>query len=499
MSPIPKTDPEIWNRYALLTCEEMRRAEQLSVDRGPHSFFDLMHVAGGAVAKAAMNHFPKGRAVVLCGTGNNGGDGYVAAQALREAGRDVVVAALGPASTSDSQKAASLWQGETHGMNASCLDDADFVIDALFGTGLTRALEGLPAQMVEEVTRRKIPVVAADMPSGVNGDTGAIMGCAFQAEMTVTFFRKKRGHVLLPARMNCGNVIVVDTGMHADVLDQINPTVAENSLELWAAVQPKCEVQNHKYHRGHLLIFGGALMTGAARLAARAAQRMGAGLVTLAAPKTAWEIYAKALESVMVRPFETVEEGASFVQDPKISSLLLGPGLGLEEANQSLILEALRSKKKCVLDADALTIFAKKPQILIDSAHKNVVFTPHLGEFSRIFGSFCAESGDKIAQNGQISARIGAILLQKGADTVVSSPDGYAVVNANAPPWLATAGAGDVLAGMIAGLMTGGMPPFEAACAGAWFHGEAAALFGEGLIAEDLIETLPRVLKKTKK
>ncbi|MDD3181605.1 MAG: NAD(P)H-hydrate dehydratase [Alphaproteobacteria bacterium] len=494
MSLSPKIDSSIWNAHALLTCEEMRRAEALSVARGSHSFFDLMQVAGRAVAQAVMDRFAQGRVLVMCGCGNNGGDGYVAAQALWQAGWPVRIGTLGAPTTVDAQKAASFWEGETLLLSPALLDEADLVIDAMFGTGLTRPLEGLAAQMVDAVTTRNLPVVAADMPSGINADTGAVLGCAVQAQVTVTFFRKKRGHTLLPALAHCGDVIVADTGMHADVLDEINSIVAENDSALWGSLQPKCEVANHKYHRGHVLIFGGAEMTGASRLAARAAQRIGAGLVTLAAPSAAWEVYAKALESVMVRHCDDLSAAQEFLDNSKIDVVLLGPGLGFDDEKRALVLAALKTRKPCVLDADALMLFEKESSILFDSVHKNCVLTPHQGEFKRLFGQFCCESEDKITQTTRIASRIGCIILHKGGDTVISEPNGRAVVNTNAPPWLATAGAGDVLAGLIVGLMAGGMPPFEAACAGAYRHGQAACRFGRGLIAEDLIENIPSVL-----
>lgn len=496
MSPSPKIDPHVWNAHALLTCEEMRRSEALDVARGCHSFFDLMQVAGRAVARAAMDHFPRGRVLVLCGCGNNGGDGYVAAQALLQAGWNVRIGMLGAPTTDDSKKAASFWQGETLPLEPSLLDDADLVIDALFGTGLTRPLDGMAAQIVQDVTAREIPVIAADMPSGINGDTGAVLGCAFHAKVTVTFFRKKRGHALLPALAHCGEVIVADTGMDADVLNQISPTVADNDSALWRSSQPKLEVQNHKYDRGHLLVFGGDELTGASRLAARAAQRMGAGLVTLAAPSAAWDVYARALESVMVKRCDTLEQAQDLMANPKITALVLGPGLGLQEDKRALVLAALHTRKLCVLDADGLMLFEKEPVILGDSLHENCVLTPHQGEFARLFGPLCAETGDKPTQTAGISARLGCVVLHKGADTVISSPSGLSVVNNNAPPWLATAGAGDVLAGMIGGLMASGMPAFEAACAGAFRHGQAATRFGQGLIAEDLIEMIPHLLRE---
>jgi NAD(P)H-hydrate epimerase len=467
---------------------EIRKAEELSVARGTHNFFDLMLIAGGAVAQAAHGCFPQGRILVLCGTGNNGGDGYVAAQSLLQAGRDVRVAALGAPATGDAQKAAALWRGETLPATPALLDQADLVIDALFGTGLTRPIKGLAAQLVEAVASRALPVVAADLPSGICGDTGRVLGCAMKAAVTVTFFRKKRGHVLLPARDYVGAVLVADTGMHADVLDEVKPLIAENENILWRADIPRPSTQAHKYDRGHAVVYGGALMTGASRLAARAAQRMGAGLVSLLAPQAAWEVYARALESVIVMPEDKRDE---LLADPKRNALLIGPGLGLEEGRRADVLAALATRKPCVLDADALTLFAQEPDALFQALHQDCILTPHEGEFNRLFGARIDPLADKITRTQNAAKCAGCIVLLKGADTVIASPEGAAVVNSNAPVWLATGGSGDVLAGMILGLLANGVEPFAAACAGAHVHGACGMQAGAGLIAEDLVNAIP--------
>lgn len=481
-----------WNSKALLTCAQMRRAEALSCARGTHDYWDLMKVAGGAVAKAAMERFKPCRVLVLCGAGNNGGDGYVAAEALRLAGWDVRVGALAVPTAKEAIMASQAWQGETVPLSPTLLEDCDLVIDALFGTGLTRPLEDTAAQMIEAVAAKGIPVIAADIPSGVDGDTGRVLGCAARAVATVTFFRKKVGHALLPALDLCGEVIVADTGMYADVLDEISPTIAENNSALWRASQPKLEVQNNKFHRGHALIFGGPIMTGASRLAARAAQRMGAGLVTLGCPPEAWEIYAKSLESVMVRPLRSGQDEAELLGNPKVTAILIGPGLGREVEAKDQILRVLPTGKQAILDADALSLFEGDERTLLNNLHEKCILTPHEGEHSRVFGVLDA---DKITKARNSAQKAGCIVLLKGADTVIAHPEGFCVVNTNAPPWLATAGAGDVLAGMILGLVTAGMPLFAAACAAAHEHGQAATLCGQGLIAEDLVDRLSTVIQ----
>lgn len=495
MSFAADIDRDLWNQHALLTAKEMREFETLGCAQGGLTFWDLMAVAGKAVADEIIERFKPCSVLVLCGTGNNGGDGYVAAQALRKAGLDVLVAALGPVTTTEAQRALGAWDGETVAFDPSLLSNRGLVVDALFGTGLSRPIEGEAARMIEASMASCLPIISVDMPSGICSDTGRSLGTAVRANLTVTFQRKKRGHVLLPGRQHCGEVVVTDIGLYSEILNQINPAVAENDSQIWHSSQPKCEEQNHKYHRGHLLVYGGPEMTGASRLASRAAQRMGAGLVTLAAPQSAWEVYARALESVMVKPYQSLNEAIGFLDNPKINALLLGPGLGLEKEKRELVLAALASRKPCVLDADALMLFEGESKLLFDSIHEKCVLTPHEGEFARLFRGLVDENASKIEQTMHVVSQIGCVVLQKGADTVVAEPSGLAVVNSNAPPWLATAGAGDVLAGMIAGRITAGMPVFAAAASCVNAHGKLAQRVGKGLIAEDLVAAIPALLQ----
>lgn len=268
-----------------------------------------------------------------------------------------------------------------------------------------------------------------------------------------------------------------------------------NSPDLWLNQWPRLKPEGHKYDRGHALIYGGAVMTGAARLAARAAQRIGAGLVTLAAPDAALSIYAQALESVIVRPMRNHDDWQALLSDERRNAVLIGPGMGLEMQHKDFVIAVLQTKKPCVLDADALTIFADHPQQLFDALHQNCVLTPHEGEFTRLFGHMINAATSKPERAAKAAQMARGTVLLKGAETVIAAPDGRTIVNNNAPPWLATAGAGDVLAGMILGLLAQKMPIFEAAAAAAWVHGRVACDFGPGLIAEDLIEGLPNALK----
>lgn len=495
MSDFP-FDISVWNRYALLTCGEMQRAEQTAFARGIPSF-SIMQRAGEAVARAVQEKWKPCRILVLCGPGNNGGDGFVIAEALRRAGWDVALAAMcSPESLKgDAMQAAKNWQGKTETLENASFENVDLVVDALFGTGLERPLEGVACTVLEKLKLTKIPVVAVDMPSGIDGNTGHILGTATQAKLTVTFFRKKIGHLLLPGATLCGEVVVADIGVMDDVLDDIRPQAVENNPALWCRLFPFPKAEGHKYTRGHALIYGGAVMTGAARLAVRAAQRMGAGLVTLGAPPSALPIYAEALESVIVQTADSREEWKSLLADPKRNAVLIGPGLGTGSSQAELVLEALETRKPCVLDADALSNFAAEPEELLARLHDQCVLTPHEGEFTRLFGGKVNPSLDKLTRAGEAAKISNSIILLKGADTVIATPQGVGVINGNAPPWLATAGAGDVLAGMIVGLLAQGMPGVASAAASAWIHGQIAANFGPGLIAEDLISGLPAVLK----
>jgi hydroxyethylthiazole kinase-like uncharacterized protein yjeF len=478
----------------LLTNAEMAEADRLAAAAGA-SVDALMRAAGIAVATATAARFPRGRILVLCGPGNNGGDGFVAARALAAAGRDVRVALLGrgPDRGGAAARAASAWAGPVEDLAPDRLDGADVVIDAIFGAGLRRELDGAARATVEALAARGLPVVAVDVPTGVDGDTGAVRGAAAAARVTVTFFRLKPGHLLLPGRALCGETICAEIGLPARVLAAIAPRCWGNGPALWRDRLPRPRLDGHKFARGHALVVGGAALTGAARLAAQAALRAGAGLVTIAAPAEALGIYRAACDpALMVEGLgpDGAIDGA--LADPRRSAILLGPGNGADAATRRRVAAALADGRPVVLDADALTAFAADPAALFAAIAGPVVMTPHAGEFARLF----AASDDKLGAARAAAARSGAVVLLKGADTVVAAPDGRAAINANAPPDLATAGAGDVLAGTIAGLLAQGMPAFEAAAAGAWLHGAAAAASGPGLIASDLAPGYPAILAR---
>ena len=481
----------------LLSVAEMYRADALTMAGGVPGPV-LMEAAGAAVVRAVCERWAPHPTVVLCGPGNNGGDGFVVARLLLEAGWPVRLALLGSRSAlrGDAAVAAGRWSGPVEAADPWLLEGNPLVIDALFGAGLARPLDGMAKAVVEAMDGRT--VVAVDVPSGVHGDSGQVMGVAPQAALTVTFFRRKPGHLLLPGRALCGEVLVADIGIPDTVLDSVAPRTLVNGPDLWRRRYPWPRLDAHKYARGHAVVLGGARMTGAARLSARGALRAGAGLVTVACPAESVPIYAAGSPSLIVT--EAADEAAfgTLLADPRKNAVLLGPGAGVGAETRARVLAALEAGKACVLDADALTSFAGSPADLLDRLHGRCLLTPHEGEFARIFPDLVAEEGGKLTRARAAAARCGAVVLLKGADTVVAAPDGRAVINANAPPDLATAGSGDVLAGMALGLIAQGMDGFDAACAAVWLHGEAANAIGPGLIAEDLPDALPGVLKRLK-
>jgi ADP-dependent NAD(P)H-hydrate dehydratase / NAD(P)H-hydrate epimerase len=498
------------NRYLrrimieLLSNEEMAQADRLAIAGGVAGI-ELMERAGRAVADAVAIRHPVGsRVVVVAGPGNNGGDGLVAARILAQRGFQVRLLLVGDVARlkGDAALAATRWKGPVEFAEPNRLTEADAVIDALFGAGLDRVVEGLPRALIESMNTQPAPIVAVDLPSGINGTSGAVMGTAVKAAQTVTFFRRKPGHLLLPGRLFCGKTSVADIGIPDSVLGRIAPKTFENAPPLWRAHFPSPRQAGHKYDRGHVVVASGpSWSTGAARLTARAALRAGAGLVTIASPREALPVNAASNLAVMVRPVDGAGELGKFLADRRLNAFAIGPGAGVGEATCELVLAALLGERAVVLDADAITSFAGDPPRLAEALLRRrgqaTILTPHEGEFSRYFGALDerTKAGSKL-ERARLAARLtGATLILKGADTVVAAADGRAAIAANAPPYLATAGAGDVLTGIVAGLLGQRMPAFEAAAAGVWLHGEAALAFGPGLISEDLPEMLPRVYR----
>lgn len=490
----------------LLTTAEMAEADRLTMAAGTPGIV-LMENAGAAVAKAvlALLGADANRVAIFCGPGNNGGDGFIVARLLREAGVRVAVGLLGPenALKGDAAEAARRFAGPVGALAGVDLETADLVVDALFGAGLARDLDGEAADTVarmNEWTRRSgRPIVAVDVPSGVDGTTGSLRGSAVDAQVTVTFFRRKPGHLLLPGRIHCGRVEWADIGIGADVLAAISPQTFVNTADLWRAQFPWPQAAGHKYSRGHVVALSGdAWRTGAARLAARGALRTGAGLVTLLSPRNALQVNAAHLTAIMLAPCDGAEELAGILADRRKNAGLIGPGFGIGDATRAMVATLLApppdgAGRAIVLDADALTSFAGalgELSSLIRTSGGPVVLTPHEGEFARLFGE--AGGGSKLARARHAARSCGATLVLKGADTVVAHADGRAAISDQLPPWLATAGSGDVLSGIICGLLAQGMPAFEASAAGVFLHGAAGCK--PGLISEDLSDGLPTIL-----
>ena len=478
----------------LLTPEEMGQADRLAASST--SSYGLMQSAGRAVARAAVRHYPPCRTLVLCGPGNNGGDGFVAARLLAQRGWPVTVARLAPAPEgTDAARAAAAWAaspvgGPVRPFDPAAVARAELVIDAVFGAGLSRPVEGLAAAALAAARR----VLAIDMPSGVDGATGAIRGSAPQAELTVSFFRAKPGHLLLPGRDRLGTLEIAEIGIPAALLARIDARTWRNRPGLWR-LRP-LGAMDHKYTRGVVSVCGGAAMSGAARLAAAGARGAGAGLVRIAAEQGA-ALYRVGTPGLIVddAPLRTL------LADQRRQVWVCGPGL--DEAEVRAALPALLEAGRVVVaDAGALSEAAGQPERLSGVS----VITPHAGEFARLFGD---PGSDRLAAARAAAARLGAVVVLKGSDTVIAAPDGRAAINADAPPWLGTAGAGDVLSGILAAMLARGVlrgdgsdddaragGAFEAACAAVWLHGEAANLAGEGLLAEDLPERLPAAMRR---
>jgi hydroxyethylthiazole kinase-like uncharacterized protein yjeF len=511
----------------ILTTAEMAQADKSAIQSGIPGCV-LMEHAGAAVAKSALQLMASfslrgGRVAVFCGPGNNGGDGFVAAQHLKAEGCQISLGLLCGREElrGDAALAAQAWSDPIARFEDVELDNADLAIAAIFGAGLSRDVDGSARAAIVRLndwTRRtRKPILAVDIPSGIDGTSGQIRGTAVEASQTVTFFRLKPGHLLLPGRIYCGEINLVDIGIPEWVLESIAPNTFVNRPAMWADAFPQPRLDGHKYGRGHALVVSGPLVsTGAARLAARGALRAGAGLVTVATPREALAVHAAALTAIMTRVCDAPAGLAELLTDERKNAVVMGPGMGVGAATLAMVetalapSEARTQPRAIVLDADALTSFAGNPMQLaaaIKAFGGSVVLTPHDGEFARLFAAKDGElrdhpqvaalaSASKLERTRAAAALLGAIIILKGADTVVASPDGRATISCDAPPWLATAGSGDVLAGLVGGLMAQSMPAFEAASAAVWLHGAAAREFGPGLIAEDIPESLPAVLRR---
>ena len=468
----------------ILTPQEMRAAEEALFSKGTDSF-ELMQRAGNAVAEFVHAKWPEGRIQVLCGPGGNGGDGFIAAARLAKLWRKVDVFCLVDrnALTGDAARAAAEWEGEIQPLEMALEAPHDIVLDALFGGGLSRPLEGIPAKLAERGGR----VVSIDVPSGIDGESARPLGPCFRAEGTITFAALRPAHVLVPGAPYCGGVFVADIGV------PVQTKLLENSPLLWGRNLPQPGQGSHKHARGHLAVVSGHMAsTGAARMAGRAGLRAGAGLVTLLSPPDAVAVNASHLTAIMLKEVADADQLRSAIETTSV--LILGPAAGVSTSTRENVECLLSSGTKAVLDADALTVFADDREALYAQLRPDDLMTPHIGEFGRIFGDLLETEVNKVEATRKAAQLAGCVVLLKGPDTVIAKPDGMAIVNTHATRWLATAGSGDVLAGIAGGLMAQGVDTFTAAAMASWLHGEAGRRVGAGLIAEDLEAQLPDIL-----
>ncbi|NQW08736.1 MAG: NAD(P)H-hydrate dehydratase [Alphaproteobacteria bacterium] len=484
-------------RDALLSCAQMGEADRLTIEAGTPGF-TLMRRAGQGAATAIRRRYRPAPVLVACGPGNNGGDGFVVADDLRRHGWPVRVALLGgrAALKGDAAEAAALWGGKVEPLTLEALDDVSLLVDALFGAGLARPIDGAAAAFLNEaavrIAGRRLRSIAIDMPSGVHGDHGRVMGTACPADLTVTFFRRKPGHLLMSGRTLCGDVRVIDIGIDEDRAQRITPIARVNTPALWRAALPVPGPADHKYSRGHVLVIAGR-MTGAARLAAQAARRIGAGLVTVLCPPGQEAIIAADAPGLIVQPWPEPDELAAFAHHRKARTLVVGPGLGTDDDARAMAEAALKAGVPSVLDADVFTLFSGRADDVAGWLGAPAVLTPHEGEMWRFLPDLDLAAQGRLEVVRRAVDRVRAVVLLKGPDTTIKAPGGPFVICEGAPASLATGGSGDVLAGAIGGLMAQGMPADRAAAAGAWMHAEAARRCGQGLVAEDLIGALATV------
>ncbi len=480
----------------ILTPAQMREADRTS----NIAFLKLMENAGRAVASAITARYKKCSVAVICGPGNNGGDGLAVARLLAAKKWPVRVYLVGDrkALKGDVAVMARKWKG-----HIGTFTDFEkslggkigprLIVDAIYGAGLNRDFPGAQADSIHGAG---VPVVSVDVPSGVDGLTGQPRGCSVIADLTVTFVRKKPAHVLQPGRRLCGEIVVADIGISDAVIDALPIRIYENAKPHL----PDFDADAHKYKRGHAVIWSGPeLHTGAARLCALAAARSGAGLTTLVGSQDALKIHAHHVSSIMLRTVDTQDELRLLFDDKRITAMCIGPAAGVNENTRKTVLRILRNGPDCVLDADALRVFESDPEELFAAIkarprpERSVVMTPHEGEFTSLFRYLKLDVHGKLERATRASDASGAIVVLKGSDTVIANPSGFAFVNTNAPAKLATAGSGDVSAGIITGLLAQGMDAFGAACAAVWLHADAAnRVARRTLIAEDLIDALGR-------
>ena len=480
----------------VVTAKEMYRAEDLGTKSGTTKL-ELMENACRSVVSEISARWTPRKTLIVCGPGENGGDGLGVACLLRQRRWTVEVALEDPDKVflGNTKIMAERWGGAYVDLASVQMKDYVLVIDALYGIGLNRALSGYLVEFFQELNRYKIDVVAIDIPSGVSADTGQVLGGCANASLTITFGRPKPGHFLVPGKIFCGRLIVADIGLESSMFKTSGQTTKLNGPDLWLDRIPFPESNMHKYDRGHAVVVAGGSenSTGAGLLAGEAALRAGAGLVTIAAPADALQYYSSGSPSIMVESVMDRDGLDSILTDERKNVVLIGPGTGVTDRTLNWASWILSLPKKVILDADALTCFSSDPKQLFELTSSDTVLTPHDGEFNRLFPNI--STGDKITRARLAAKLTGAVIVYKGSDTVIADPEGNIVINLNAPATLAIAGTGDVLSGIILGFLAQGCGVFDASCIGVWCHGLAAEHLGAGLISSDLLRQISKVKK----
>jgi hydroxyethylthiazole kinase-like uncharacterized protein yjeF len=474
-------------------------ANKLSTVNIENSFknsFNLMLKAGKLAAKTIDSLYSKRKTLILCGVGGNGGDGFIIAQELFNKGWDIQVSIIGDKNKikGDSLRALNKLKLKIFSFNEINLDKPKLFIDAIYGIGFSRKVNKKECIILNIIDKHPAPVIAIDIPSGIDCNNGKILGFAAYCDLTITFSTLKTGHILLPGSEKINKIKILDIGISKNIINKIEPNVKINNKNEWVKeiVWPK--IDDHKYSRGYSLIIGGPKnMTGASRLAAMSAQRAGSGIVALATEKEAAEIYFISLTSQLVKTYKNLKEFNAIINESRIDSIVIGPGLDVSSKSILKIKSALKTNKRIVLDAGAISCFKNKLEMLIKIlSGKEVILTPHEGELKSILPDL---SGSLISKALKAAKILNTIVVLKGATTVIASPNNKAFVNTAGAKWLATAGSGDVLAGIIGGLLSNKMKTFYAAAYGVWLHSEAGKYLGPGLIAEDIPKILPKILK----
>lgn len=485
---------------AVLSCENMGKADAYAMQKGVSGTV-LMTRAGQAMAREILYRWAPRPTAVLCGPGNNGGDGWVVARQLQQAGWSVTLFSLVPMSDlkGDAAWAAAQWEGRV--CTPDMFDPADYglVVDALFGAGLSRPVEGEAARMLSALKDARRVVVAADVPSGLDGDTARADGVVCPADLTVTFHRFKPGHLLEPGRSLCGECVCADIGIPEGWSESVSIEAEHNNPVLWSVPGLNLPRASHKHARGRLCVLSGSRgASGAAQLAAKAGLIGGAGFVTILSGQGALNEIASANPELVARSYDRQLGFDTVLSSHRADAAVLGPGAGITDSLTDQVLSASGAEIPLVLDADALSVFEDAPQRLFAALHAHCVLTPHGGEYARLFPDLAKDhaSGkiNKITATRRAAQRAGAIVMFKGPDTVIAHPDGRVRINTHASARLATAGTGDVLAGLIGALLAQGQSAFDAASAAAWSHGDAGLRLGPGAIVTDVLGQLPSVL-----